>query len=520
MYFKHDSGCHEEFFGNSDLGSTTKEVSFTDEVGNVETQTITKQEFRIRIPIFNFKQKTKDSVHSWLGNTINRLIKLDLNQDKNFTAEDNYQNNTSKKVEQSSVFTKQYIDGEYDVIDGVYTLTSILRNSKNGKELSRKTFSGDDFFSLIDKTTNFIKENLLITSEIKDKYLDLDVKEMTTSSMKALEYWSKRDFENAVKEDDKFTLAYFDNALRRSRYSQGELEEKYLIDKAYDLRNNLPVQNQFEILMYKHMVYERWGDAEELLKYQLEIDPNSTIYNDLLYLIYSQTKNIDQYYDRAYKKFAKNRIPDPEHAQKYWQALIFKRKFDEAKKLIGMFELLAPNIEDVSRIKAYTNLLSGDLEEAKKIYKKIKLTWPRESIQQDLIDNYIDLKENNKDVDFNESKFLGTYRSTSSEQQLEYYNKDKTVFVHYTNQLLNVGISAKEDEILSFDPTWPSGTQHVFEKDSLGNVIRVKVNQFNEKRTTTFYYYKETDEIRKGYDLLKSSDKKELIETFQPWLIY
>ncbi len=135
------------FFGNSDLGSTTKEVSFTDEIGNVETQTITKQEFRIRIPIFNFKQKTKDSVHSWLGNTINRLIKLDLNQDKNFTAEVNYEDNTSKKVQQSSVFTNQYIDGEYDVTDGVYTLTSILRNSKNGKELSRQTFSGKDFFS-------------------------------------------------------------------------------------------------------------------------------------------------------------------------------------------------------------------------------------------------------------------------------------------------------------------------------------------------------------------------------------
>ncbi len=194
---------------------------------------------------------------------------------------------------------------------------------------------------------------------------------MTTSSMKALEYWSKKDFEKAVKEDDKFTLAYFDNALRRTRYSQGELEEKYLIDKAYELRNNLPIQNQFEILMYKHIVYERWEDAEELIKYQLEIDPNSPIYNELLYLIYSQTKNIDEYYKRANKKFTKNRIPDPENAEKYWQALVFKRKFNEAKKLIGMFEVIAPNIEDVSRIKAYTNLVSGDFDEAKKIIKKL-----------------------------------------------------------------------------------------------------------------------------------------------------
>lgn len=91
----------------------------------------------------------------------------------------------------------------------------------------------------------------------------------------------------------------------------------------------------------------------------------------------------------------------------------------------------------------------------------------------------------------------------------------ETVFFHYDNQLLNIGISAKEDETLSLDSAWPFGTQHVFEKDSLGNVIKVKVNQFNEKRSTTFYYYKETNEIRKACDLLKFSDKKELVEIFQ-----
>ena len=46
-------------FGTSDLGATTKEIVFTNEVGTVIRRQITKDEFRIGIPIFNFKQISK-----------------------------------------------------------------------------------------------------------------------------------------------------------------------------------------------------------------------------------------------------------------------------------------------------------------------------------------------------------------------------------------------------------------------------------------------------------------------------
>ncbi len=125
------------------------------------------------------------------------------------------------------------------------------------------------------------------------------------------------------------------------------------------------------------------------------------------------------------------------------------------------------------------------------------------------------MKSNGKDVEFNKEMLLGIYRSPSSEQQVEYFEKDKTIFVHYKNQQLNIGLSAKENEMLLLNPTWTSRSHYIFEKDSLGNVIRVKVNQFTEMKSTLFYYYKETDEIRKAYDLFKSSDKKGLGKTFQ-----
>ena len=55
-------------FGNSDLGATTKEIRYTDEEGNAQSKTITKEEFRIGIPIYNFKNtKKNDSIDWWIN---------------------------------------------------------------------------------------------------------------------------------------------------------------------------------------------------------------------------------------------------------------------------------------------------------------------------------------------------------------------------------------------------------------------------------------------------------------------
>ncbi len=501
------------FFGSTDLGSTTKQISFTNEFGTLETQTITKEEFRIGIPIYNFQQKAKDTANSWIGNTINELIKLDLDQDKNFAPEKKYSNNTVEKVKASSIFHKYYVDGEYEVKDGVYNITSTLRNSKNGKEVKRTELSGEDFFALIDQISVFIKENLLVRDELIDRYIDLDIKEITTESMKALKLWSNREYEKAVEEDKTFALAYFYNAQRRTTFSQGELEEKYLIDKAYRYKDKLPYQLQFEILMYKHIVYNRWDDAEELLKYQLEIEPNNVSYNRLLYIIYSETKNLEGFYNHAKNRFDK--IKNEKSAQDYYVSLMLNSKYKKAKNLIKLFELLAPDVEEVTRIKAYTFLLSGDIDEAEKIYKKINLRWPKESIYRDLVEEYITYKRNNNNLRFDKISQSGVYRSPSNEQQVEYFEKDGGVFIHYKNQIMNRGIVSKNNRLLSLDPTWVSGTHHIFVKDSLDSIYKVKINQFNRDKSSIFYYFKETEEIRSAYELLKSGKKEGLKETFE-----
>lgn len=499
-------------FGNSDLGSTTKEVTFTNNSGEVETQTITKEEFRIGIPIFNFQQKNKDTLHSWLGNTINKVLKIDLQQNKTLMPSWYYVNNTIEKINTSRVFDKYYVDGEYEVSNGIYTIIPVLRNSKNGNEITRKTFSGSDFFSLIDEISIFIKNNVGIVKETQNTYIDLEIRDITTSSMEALKYWSNNSYEQATKVDDKFALAYLDNAIRRNKYSHGELEEKYQIDKAYENKAKLPTQIQFEILMYKNIIYNRWQDAKELVKYQLEIEPNNATYNYLLDLIYSETKNIEGYYKHASERF--NKVKNETNARSYFQALILKREFKKAIDLIKVYEVMAPNTEEVQLIKAYAYLMSGDIKKAKETYKKVNLLWPKESIHKEEVKKYIAYKEKNDALNFNIEALDGFYRSTGSEQQIEYFKKANNYMVHYKNQLMYVTLPYN-NMLLSLNGGWLGGSKHIFEKDSTNNIYRVQVQQFNQNNLNTFYYYKENKDISKAYKMLKEKKYDSLSSTFK-----
>lgn len=501
------------FFGSSDLGSTTKEVSFTNELGKLETQTITKEEFRIGIPIFNFQQKKKDTINKWLSYGINKLIKLDLDQDKNLSPSTSYANNTTDKVKISKIFDKYYVDGDYEVSNNTFTITTVIRNSKNGSEITRKTLSGKDLFSIIDQISVFVKSNVGLIGEMTNQYIDLDIKDITTNSIEALEYWVNGDYEKAVKIDNNFALAYLYNAARRNRYSQGELEEKFLIDKAYQNKSKLPSQLQFEILMYKHIIYERWDDAKELIKYQLEFEPNNETYNFLLNIVYSETEDIEAFYKHSFERFTKNK--NEETAKNYFLALIFKEEYDKALSLVKTFELLAPNIEDVQLVKAYTYISMGDYEMAKKTFKKIDVIWPKETTYKNEAVKYINKKNKNEEIELNPNIYNSVFRSTISEQKIKYFKKNNTLFVRYNNQILMKSFANAKDELLILHLGAHSGLKQFFEKDNNGNIFRVKSEQFNQNNSSVFYYYLEPGEIKEAYLSLNKKELKGLDKKFK-----
>jgi hypothetical protein len=125
-------------FGNSDLGATTKKISYLDEYGIAQSKTITKEEFRIGIPIYGFENKSGNDSISWWRYGIGRLLVYDLEQNKSLSPYSYFYTETSTKITDASIFEDFYVDGDYLVENGQVTINVYIRKANNAKILSKK----------------------------------------------------------------------------------------------------------------------------------------------------------------------------------------------------------------------------------------------------------------------------------------------------------------------------------------------------------------------------------------------
>ena len=168
-------------FGNNDLGATTKTIAYEDEQGEQKTALITKEEFREGFYVFPFKPKKVDSSKVWLQYGINYLTHQDLLQNKNLNPVLSYVQNTADKTREASYFYDYYVDGEFEITDSTYTITTFIRDSKSADIIKQEAFTGNDVLELIDDITVFVTNHFTPNEFKTPKYLDLEVKEFTSS---------------------------------------------------------------------------------------------------------------------------------------------------------------------------------------------------------------------------------------------------------------------------------------------------------------------------------------------------
>lgn len=501
-------------FGNSDLGATTKEVDFANKFGDIEKKTITKEEFRIGVPLFDFEQTEGDSTTVWMANIINELLNYDLNQDKNLTATTYGASSTIDKVNITKVFHEFYVDGKFEKTDTGYKITPEIRKSKNGNLIKSQVFEGTNYLSLLDDISIFIRENIGIIKEKREQYIDLNIADFITSNLEALEEYYNGNYEEATDLDPSFALAYYQNAKRRIRYSQGQLEEQEIISKSYNNSRKLPYQLQLEILISRHIAYNQWNDAKELLNLQLEIDPFNEEYKNLMYIILGHNRDTEGIFEYAKSNFEKNTNLDTSYD--YYNALLVSNKFDLALDLIRQYELLDPGNSEAASAKIKPYLFLENSEEAEKIIKQTELVhldlkYVTDDFNSAL--NYLK-KKPNKFKEF--SKFLGVYRSNSTEQTTAFFLVGDKLKVGVTNQKIAAILKASDslllrpefenaltlrykflnrskDEFYAFDLE-----QQTY--NSNGNFRYWKRDSLIEKAENLFLEYK-IDEARKAYEL-------------------
>jgi hypothetical protein len=377
-------------FGNSDLGATTKEISFTNDSGELEKQIITKEEFRIGLPIFSFKQTKTDTLNEWLQFGIRELIYQDLLQDKNINPYTSGSESTVDRVMQSKIFNDYYLDGTYEYNNGQFNVKPTVRNAKNGKIIAEKEFKGSNILDLLDDISIYVKDNIGIIEEKRDFYIDLDIKDFMSPSLDAIRYSLIGDHEKAQAIDSTYALSYLYDAKKKINFSQSKIDERLTIDKAFKYSNKLPLQTQLEIRIRRYVAYEDWTMAEKLLKLQLEIDPSDQVYNDLLYTVYGETKQVQAYVDHAEKRFTQDQ--NIISGGTFLNASLLVGNYEQVISAIKNLEIVQPNNTDIFTFKIRPQLLNGNIEDAKKTQERtliVNPSWKKFANTYDIAIDYL-----------------------------------------------------------------------------------------------------------------------------------
>ncbi|NRA92132.1 MAG: hypothetical protein HRU26_05510, partial [Psychroserpens sp.] len=419
-------------FGNSDLGATTKDITYENSEGQLETKTITKEEFRVGIPIFAFEQVSQDSTIEWMRYGINRILNEDLLQNKNLSPDYMNLDSTTDKIREASLFYDFFVDGEYQKIGDTYEITTHIRKATNGKSIKSQIFKGDNVLHVLDEVSVFITSEAGFVEGNSLNYVDLPIDEFMTNSLPAMKAFVEGNYSKAYDIDKNFALAYLENAKRNSFYNRGKLETQDVIDKAFALKNKLPLQKQLEVYIQRSLAYNQYDEAERQVNLQLEVDPSNEFYNQVLFGIYGDTKNLESYLKKSEELF--ERDPKAENGMNLAQAALANGGEEGLLEALKPYEIISPEIK---KLKLAPLIFTGKINEAEKILEEFKLQNKTNNWRNDRLlvyDSIINFYKKGT-PDLNDYKhFVGEYRSAENEQTLEFWLEEGKLVQHASHQ--------------------------------------------------------------------------------------
>lgn len=228
-------------FGTKDLGAATREVTLTNEEGERVTRVIPKAEFRRRLALFPFDNRSGDSTLDWISNAISIAMQVDLEQDLFLSVRTTPY--FIQRLEQvgypdglgmpfplrQQIADEQrlpfIVSGEFMREGDSLSVTMRLHQTENGKLVKERTIRGPDPLSVVDVLTLDLKRALGLPAQHIQEVQDQPVAGFFTDSTAALrahilglEAVQRRDWaraatllEQAVSTDPTYGLVY--NAL-------------------------------------------------------------------------------------------------------------------------------------------------------------------------------------------------------------------------------------------------------------------------------------------------------------------
>ena len=507
-------------FRSVDLGAISKNITFLNADGIEVTETIIKEEFRKRFPVFPFDPIKKDSINTWIGFAAPSYISYKLNQNKYLSPD--YEQQSSErihtnftkveKIHEAKSFNESfYIDGQYQVIEDQYEIIPALRNKKTGTLIIERRFVGNNLFALLDSIGNFLSENVGLSSAQLAENPNLSVQEALTDNLEAfklhyiatsrLEHFY-RNMEKAIELDSSFAYAAIALGMRNHRYGRGELETRLIIEQAMRHRKRLPLEDQMRVRVYQHIIDKEWERAEQLLKIQLEIDSNNEAYNQELNRVYNLTSKFDKIVKQTKNQF--NRNPNPSTAYQVVEALLLKGMADKAISRAKTFLKTYPQNIDLLDLLSQAYIMNNELDAAKATIERIILIDPDVEPRMSKTTDAIKYLKTHPIDQQGLAKFTGKYRAYHSEEMVEFNLLAGLIQAKAANQGSFFVFPAGENLLKRGTPT--RGLTFEYLLDGKGKIYLMKADFTDPGFEWNNYYWKQDSIIWNAEALLKSGD--------------
>jgi len=265
-------------FGGKDLGATTTSVTVQDaDTGETVERTIPKTEFRKSLVAYPFDNISGDSALNWLQYGVPWGLEADLEQDlfidirdtqlvfrrlREEGIEDGLSVPIGLKREIADILNlDSFVTGTVASESGEIVVTATIYETRRGRKISERTFSGDDIFAIVDEMAVQVKRDLELPEQHIEDATDLPISEIATSSIKAYRSFvdgayhvvvgtdfaiGLEQLTEAVVEDPQFAMAHV--ARFSALISLNDIETaKQALQEAMRTLYKLPERSQFEI---------------------------------------------------------------------------------------------------------------------------------------------------------------------------------------------------------------------------------------------------------------------------------
>lgn len=383
-------------FQGKDLGATTKTVTLTDEEGQTTERVIPKSEFRKKVALFYFDNKSGDLYSSWLQYGIVKGLVTDLAQDLYLDISSGFSSElkeagfkgstevplTLKRKIAYDQHLDYFVSGSFTKDNEQFSVKTSLYETKRTKLLEERAFTGKDIFKLIDEMSVQLKYDLKIPAYHIEETEDKPASEMLTNSMYAFNKYvvgtniggemRTKHLEQAVEDDPTFAYAWFELYVAYAFSNQSEKAETAIrAAMRYDYRLLEKDKYNVKYNYYSHIKQDQ-DLAFTLLNMRVELFPQDIDGHKGLAKLYENRNQPDE----AISEYKRILELDPRQYECFhYIGRIYEQK-GEHEEALQNYEQYADQFPNDYR--SFTRIgqlykTIGDYEHAKSYYKKALL---------------------------------------------------------------------------------------------------------------------------------------------------